>query len=94
MHEPNIVIKDHADRCCKLINVLVPSEGNSSMKVVETPSKYRLKIKTPRTWGTVPVVAGVLAPIRKEMEQDLERSPEPVTSKRCKRSSCNERWTC
>ena len=39
-----------------------------------------------RTWGTVPVIAGVLGLIREEMEQDLEKFLEPETSKSCKES--------
>ena len=48
-NKPDIVIKDHANRCCKLIYVLVPSDRNTSTKVIEKLTKYKdLEIETPR----------------------------------------------
>ena len=40
-NKPDIVIKDHANRCCKLIDVSVPSDRNTSTKVIEKLSKYK-----------------------------------------------------
>ena len=34
-NKPDIVIKDHANRCCKHIDVSVPSDRNTSTKVIE-----------------------------------------------------------
>ena len=61
-NKPDIVIKDHANRCCKLI---VPSDRNTSTKVTEKLSKYKdLEIETTRMWGmrteTVPIIVGAL----------------------------------
>ena len=48
-NKPDIVIKDHANRCYKLIDVSVPSDRNTSTKVIEKLSKYkdllRLKLR-------------------------------------------------
>ena len=35
VNKPDIVTKDHANRCCKLIDVSVPSDQNTSMKLIE-----------------------------------------------------------
>ena len=51
-NEPNIVIKDHANRCCKLMVVSVLTNQNTLMQVIEKFSKYRdLEIETTRMWG-------------------------------------------
>ena len=60
-----IVVKDQANRCCKLIDVSVPSDRNTSTKVIEKLSKYKdLKIETARMWGlrteSVPIIVGAL----------------------------------
>ena len=62
-NKPDKVIKDHADRCCKLIDVSVPADRNTSTKVFEKLSKYKdLEIEIARMWGmrteTVPVIVG------------------------------------
>ena len=64
-NKPDIVIKDHANQCCKLIDVSVPSDRNTLMKVIEKFSKYKdLEIETKRMWGmrteTVPFIVGTL----------------------------------
>ena len=65
-NQPDIVIKDHANRCCKLTHVSVPSDRNTSTKgIIEKLSKYKdLEIETTRMWGmrteTVPVIVGAL----------------------------------
>ena len=51
-NKPDIVIKDHANWCCKLIDVSVPSDRNTLTKVIEKLSKYKnLEIETTRMWG-------------------------------------------
>ena len=40
-NKPDIVIKDHANQCCKLTDVSVPSDRNTLMKVIEKFSKYK-----------------------------------------------------
>ena len=80
VNKPDIVIKDHADRCCKLIDVSVPADRNTSTKVIEKLSKYEdLKIKIARLWGmrteTVPVIVGALGLIREGIDQNLGKIP-------------------
>ena len=65
----DIVIKDQANRCCKLIDVSVPSDRNTSTKVIEKLSKYKdLEIETTRMWGlrteSVPIIVGSLGLIK------------------------------
>ena len=72
-NKSDIVIKDHANRCCKLIDVSVPSDRNTSTKVNEKLSKYKdLEFETTRMWGmrteTVPVIVGA-------MDHNLEKIP-------------------
>ena len=68
-----VVIKDHANRCCKLIDVSVPSEKDTSTKVTEKISKYKdleieiTKIQRVKT-EIVPVIVGELAIISKGIE--------------------------
>ena len=55
---------------CKLINMAVPSERNTSVKVIEKLSKYKdIEIEVTRIRGmsteTVPVVIRVLGVIKK-----------------------------
>ena len=74
-NKPDIVTKDHASRCCKLIDVSVPSDRNTSTKAIEKVSKYKdLEIETTRMWGmrteTVPDIVGKLG-LREGMDQNL-----------------------
>ena len=71
-----MLIKDHGNRCCKLIDALVPSHQNPSTKVIEKVSKYKdleieiTKIRRVKT-EIVPVIVGELALISKGMEYNL-----------------------
>ena len=76
-NKPDVVIMDHANWCCKLIDV---SNRNTSTKVNKTFSKHRdLEIETSRKWGVkteaVAVIVGALGHIRKGMEQNLGKIP-------------------
>ena len=68
--KPDIRIKDHTNRRCKLIDVSVPSDQNTSTKVPENISKYKdleieiTKIRRVKT-AIVPVIVGELALISK-----------------------------
>ena len=45
-NKPDIVTKDHKTMTCKLINMAVPLDRNTSVKVIEKLSKYKdLEIK-------------------------------------------------
>ena len=51
-NNPDIVIKDNANQCCKLTDVSVPSNQNTSTKVIEKLSKYKdLETESMRMWG-------------------------------------------
>ena len=77
----------------QMYTVSVPSNRNTSTKVIEKLSKYKdIEIETMRMWGmraeTVPVIVGALGLLREGMDQNFkERSLEPVTLMSCKRSS-------
>ena len=46
-NRPDIVIKDHKTKTCKFIDMAVPSDRNTSVKVTEKLSKYKdLEIET------------------------------------------------
>ena len=59
-NKPDIIIKDK-QKTCMLIDMAVPSDRNTSVKVAEKLSKYKdLEIEITKMWGlktiTVPVV--------------------------------------
>ena len=77
---PDIVIKDRANQCCKLTDVLVPSNQNTSTKVIEKLSKYKdLETESMRMWGmrreTVLVIVVALGFLREGMDQNLGKIP-------------------
>ena len=83
-NRPDIVIKDHKMKTCKFIDMAVPSDRNTSVKVTEKQSKYKdLEIKTSRMWGmrteTIPVIIGALGAIKKGLETYLERIPGQIS---------------
>ena len=83
-NKTDIVIKDQANRCCKLIDVSVPSDRNTSTKVIEKLSKYKdLEIETARMWGlrteSVPIIVGALGLIKEGMDQNSGNIPGAST---------------
>ena len=62
-NKPDIIIKDKQEKTCMLIDMAIPSDRNTSVKVAEKLSKY-LEIEITKMWGlktiTVPVVIGAL----------------------------------
>ena len=84
-NKPDIVIKDHKNKTCKLVDMAVPSDRNTSLKTTEKLSKYKdLEIKATRMWGmkteTIPVVIGVLGLIKKDCKNTRKKSREQSTS--------------
>ena len=60
-NRPDIVVKRKDEKSCLLINVSIPADKNTAVKVVEKLSKYKdLEIEIQKMWGmkttTVPVV--------------------------------------
>ena len=73
-NRPDVVIKNKQEKSRLLIDISIPTEKNTSVKVTEKCSKYKdLEIKVERMWGmkatTVPVVIGALELIKKGLEE-------------------------
>ena len=79
-NRPNIVIKAKQEKSCLLIDMSIPTEKNTSVKVTEKLSKYKdLEIEIERMWGmkatTIPVVIGALGLIKKGLEKHIKQIP-------------------
>ena len=73
-NRPDVVIKNKQEKSRLLIDISIPTEKNTSVKVTEKLSKYKdLEIKVERMWGmkatTIPVVIGALELIKKGLEE-------------------------
>ena len=60
-NKPDSIINDKQEKTCMLIEMAIPSDRNTSVKVAEKLSKYKdLEIEITKMWGwktiTVPVV--------------------------------------
>ena len=82
-NKPNIIIKDHKTMTCKLTDMAVPSDRNTSVKVIEKLSKYKdLEIEVTRMFGmsteTVLVVTGALAVIKRGLEEQMGKTPGSI----------------
>ncbi|XP_013385591.1 uncharacterized protein LOC106155343 [Lingula anatina] len=79
-NRPDIVIKNKRNKVCTLIDMAIPSERNTSVKVTEKLSKYKdLEIEINRMWGTktitIPVVIGALGLVKKGLEKYTDKIP-------------------
>ena len=79
-NRPDIVIKDKQEKSCLLVDMSIPTEKNTSVKVAEKLSKYKdLEIEIERKWGmkatTFPVVIGALGLIKKGLEKYTKQIP-------------------
>lgn len=79
-NRPDIIIKCKDNKSCLLIDVSIPTDKNTSVKVVEKLSKYKdLEIETERMWGmkskTIPVVIGALGVIKKGTGKYINEIP-------------------
>ena len=84
-NKPDIVIKDHRNKTCKLIDMVVPSDRNTSLKTTEKLPKYTdLEIVTTRMWGTktetISVATGALGHIKKGLQNTRKKSLGQLTS--------------
>ena len=66
-----------------LIDMAIPCDRNTSVKVAEKLSKYKdLEIEITKMWGlktiTVPVVIGALGVVKKGIEKDIDKIPAKV----------------
>ena len=77
----DIMIKDHKNKTCKLIDMTVPSDRNTSVKTTEKLSKY---IETVRMWGmkteTILVVIGAIGLMKKGLQKHTVNSMGQSTS--------------
>ena len=76
----DIVIKNRRENKCTLIDVAMPSNKNTSLKVSEKLSKYKdLKIEIARMWHmrtvVIPVVVGALGVIKRDTKKQLHEIP-------------------
>ena len=79
-NRPDIIIKHKTKKECILIDMAIPSEHNTSVKVTEKLSKYKdLEIEINRMWGTktttIPVVIGALGLVKKGLEKYTDNIP-------------------
>ena len=77
-NSPDIVMKDKQKKSCLLIDMSIPTEKNTSVKVTEKLSKYKdLEIEIERMSGmkttTIPVVIGALGLIKKGLEKYIKQ---------------------
>ena len=82
-NKPNIIIKDKQEKTCMLIDMAIPSDRNTSVKVAEKLSKYKdLEIEITKMWGlktiTVPVVIGALGVVKKVIEKHIDKIPGKI----------------
>ena len=83
-NRPDIVIKNRKENLCTLIDVSIPSENNTSVKVAEKISKYKdLELEINRMWGmktvVVPIVIGALGLIKKGTEKFTDQVPGQIS---------------
>ena len=72
-------------KTCMLIDMEIPSDRDTSVKVAEKLSKYKnLKIEITKMWGlktiTVPVVIGALGVVKKGIEEHIDKIPGKINS--------------
>ena len=83
-NKPDIIIKDKQEKTCMLIDMVIPADRNTSVKVaVEKLSKYKdLEVEITKMWGlktiTVPVVIGALRVVKKGIEKHIDKIPGKI----------------
>ena len=79
-NRPDIIIKDHREKPCIMLDVAVPADKNISVKELQKPSKYKdLEIEVIKMWTlktkTIPVVIGALGMIKKSTQNFIDQTP-------------------
>jgi len=83
-NKPDIIIKDKQEKTCMLIDMAIPSDWNTSVKVAEKLSKYKdLEIEITKMWGlktiAVPVVIGALiGVVKKGIKKHIDKIPGKI----------------
>ena len=80
----DIIIKDHINNMCQLIDMTISLDRNASIKEVENFSKYKdLEIEISEMWKMrtiiIPVVIGTLGVIKKGMRSNIEKIPGKIS---------------
>ena len=83
-NKPDIIIRYHTIQKCLIIDMAVPSDRNTSVKVVKKLSKYKdIEIEIARMWKmrteTIPVVIGALGAIKKGLEKYVDKVPGTIS---------------
>jgi len=73
-------VKDTKERTCLLIDMSIPTERNTSLKIIEKLSNYKdVEIEIEKTWGmkttTVPVIIGAFGLVKKGTENYIGKIP-------------------
>ena len=79
-NRPDIIIKDHREKTCIMLNVAVPPDKDISLKEFQKLSKYKdLEIEVTKMWKlktkTIPVVIGALGMIKKDTQNFIDQIP-------------------
>ena len=79
-NRPDIVIKDHKNKTCFLVDMAIPTDRNISIKEFDKPSKYKdLQIEIERMWHlkttVIPIVVGALGMVKRGIENHLKSLP-------------------
>ena len=79
-NRPDIIIKNHEERTCIMIEVVVVSDQNISLKEFQKLSKYKdLAIELTKMWKLktkiIPVVIGALGMIEKRAHNFIDQMP-------------------
>ena len=79
-NRPDIIIKNHEEQTCIMMDVTVPSNQNISLKEFQKPSKYKdLEIEVTKMWKIrkkiIPVVIGALGMIKKRTQNFNDQIP-------------------
>ena len=79
-NRPDIVVKDHKEETCLLIDMSVPTDKNISAKEFDKKAKYfDLKLEIEKSWqlktSVIPIVVGALGMITKNLKKYLSQIP-------------------
>ena len=82
-NKPDIIMKDKHEKTYRLIDMAIPSDCNTSVKVAEKLSKYKdLEIEITKMWGlkkiTTSVVIGALRVVKKGIEKHINKIPGKI----------------
>ena len=83
-NRPDIIIKDTSKKTCLLLDISIPSDRNTSLKIYEKISKYKdLEIEIEKSWKiktkTIPIVIGALGVINGKTTRYLNELPGEIS---------------